>query len=170
MNRFFLFFIFCTFLYGVKCVFWSVNRIQGLFLQDLAKSWWLVVVYYYYFFCLFYVRIKVLSTKRCANAQVKKKKKAVAAHHVINTALSQGSRIATGYIWEWRNLRPPKVFKNTVLRKKKKISMQILFFFFFFFSFSIAMSMIWPACMVLVGHIHNYFISLLYLFIDSHQL
>lgn len=50
----------------------------------------------------------------------KKKKKTVAAHHVINTALSQGSRIATGYIWERRNLRPPKVFKNTVLKKKKK--------------------------------------------------
>lgn len=78
--------------------------------------------------------------RQCASE--KKKKKAVAAHHVINTALSQGSRIATGYIWERRNLRPPKVFKNTVLRKKKKISMQILFFFFFFFSFSIAMSMI----------------------------
>lgn len=76
--------------------------------------------------------------RQCAS----EKKKTVAAHHVINTALSQGSRIATGYIWKWRNLRPPKVFKNTVLRKKKKISMQILFFFFFFFSFSIAMSMI----------------------------
>jgi len=131
---YFLFFIFCTFLHGVKCVFWSVNRIQGLFLQDLAKSWWLVVVYYYYFFCLFYVRIKVLSTKRCANAQVKKKK-TVAAHHVINTALSQGSRIATGYIWERRNLRPPKVFKNTVLRKKKKFQCWFYFSFSFFFFF-----------------------------------
>lgn len=132
---FILFFIFCTSLYGVKCVFWSVNRIQGLFLQDLAKSWWLVVIYYYYFF-LFILRLHQCpfhqTLRQCAS---EKKKKTVAAHHVINTALSQGSRIATGYIWERRNLRPPKVFKNTVLKKKKKISTLILFFFFLFFFF-----------------------------------